>query len=1007
MQHQLWTRALFVVVLIGLYRWCSSMPGRGPEFAARTTAELKLPYMEFAGTLEQSAGDMREHRVIKLPNNLVVLCTRDPDATQAAATLHVDVGSLADPPELNGLAHFLEHMLFMGTEKYPDEGEYIAFIKKNGGQYNAFTSLDTTGYYFGVANSALEQTLDRFSRFFIDPLFAPGSVDRELHAVDSEHKGNLQDDYRREFQLERLLSNSSHPFSMFSTGNLETLRNGSQRLGLDIRQEMIRFYQKHYSADIMRLVVAGNYSVDQLIEWSAAKFSAIASKGDSRPASPGHPLTPGVLGKIVRYQTLRNVHRMRLQFAVPELKAQYRTRPDKYVIHLVELQSPGSLFDYLKAQGLATEIYAYISTINMDGFNIFDIVIDLTPKGFEHYEGVVRAVFAYLRVLADSGPQRWLHDERRVINDLEYRFYENPGVVKWTLTRARVNLNSHVAPKHYLSAGNSAIDYDADAIAGFMAHLRPHNYRLFLGAQSHGNIQLAATEKYYGTPYLVDDLSANLVGEAVMEWHKPYRLHLPDPNPFVPESTKVVSKSVPDANVATAPTLLQSTDGYELWFKQDDQFAQPRGYIRLHLAYERSSASSLDRVIARILDECVNHILDKELSNAKISGMDYKVIFRMTGVDVKVTGFSDKLPHLLEAFIKRLKALDIEEHVYHDSLTLLQQDYQNRRNMQPFRQLHHDVMPHLNQLYAWAPSTLEQQLQHASIGKVRKLAASAFDSTRVKLLVSGNFREADAMDIARNVQQILNSKPLPATKHTRNRVVDIAPGHYIYRSLMADNSSLNGAVLTTVYCGARASPRDRVLALALKHIIDNPLFNQLRTKEQLGYVVAVFETSYDAGQMILTFLAQSEANPAYLTQRIDKFIREIRQHIANYSASDFDAFVQALVSLKTTKLESIEEEADRFWRCVSLGTYDFDFVAQEVAQLKMLSKSDLLEYWDQYVNPDTAPHYTRVDTQLWPALIAYPSESDLVSYPESVIALSGCLDRSGLSGVSTADLARF
>ncbi|KAJ1836683.1 metalloprotease [Coemansia sp. RSA 2711] len=881
MQHQLWTRALFVVVLIGLYRWYSSMPGHGPEFAARTTAELKLPYMEFAGTLEQSAGDMREHRVIKLPNNLVVLCTRDPDATQAAATLHVDVGSLADPPELNGLAHFLEHMLFMGTEKYPDEGEYIAFIKKNGGQYNAFTSLDTTGYYFGVANSALEQTLDRFSRFFIDPLFAPGSVDRELHAVDSEHKGNLQDDYRREFQLERLLSNSSHPFSMFSTGNLETLRDGSQRLGLDIRQEMIRFYQKHYSADIMRLVVAGNYSVDQLIEWSAAKFSAIASKGDSRPASPGHPLTPGVLGKIVRYQTLRNVHRMRLQFAVPELKAQYRTRPDKYVIHLVELQSPGSLFDYLKAQGLATEIYAYISTINMDGFNIFDIVIDLTPKGFEHYEGVVRAVFAYLRVLADSGPQRWLHDERRVINDLEYRFYENPGVVKWTLTRARVNLNSHVAPKHYLSAGNSAIDYDADAIAGFMAHLRPHNYRLFLGAQSHGNIQLAATEKYYGTPYLIDDLSANLVGEAVMEWHEPYRLHLPGPNPFVPESTEVVSKSVPDANVATAPTLLQSTDGYELWFKQDDQFAQPRGYIRLHLAYERSSASFLDRVIAGILDECVNHILDKELSNAKISGMDYKVIFRMAGVDVKVTGFSDKLSHLLEAILKRLKALDIEEHVYHDSLTLLQQDYQNRRNMQPFRQLHHD------------------------------------------------------------------------------------------------------------------------------HIIDNPLFDQLRTKEQLGYVVAVFETSYDAGQMILTFLAQSEANPAYLTQRIDKFIREIRQHIANYSASDFDAFVQALVSLKTTKLESIEEEADRFWRCVSLGTYDFDFVAQEVAQLKMLSKSDLLEYWDQYVNPDTAPHYTRVDTQLWPALIAYPSESDLVSYPESVIALSGCLDRSGLSGVSTADLARF
>ncbi|KAJ2136752.1 metalloprotease, partial [Coemansia sp. RSA 637] len=69
--------------------------------------------MEFSGKLEQSPGDLREHKLIKLSNNLMVMCAKDVDATQAAASLSINIGSLDDPSELNGLAHFLEHMLFM------------------------------------------------------------------------------------------------------------------------------------------------------------------------------------------------------------------------------------------------------------------------------------------------------------------------------------------------------------------------------------------------------------------------------------------------------------------------------------------------------------------------------------------------------------------------------------------------------------------------------------------------------------------------------------------------------------------------------------------------------------------------------------------------------------------------------------------------------------------------------------------------------------------------------
>lgn len=67
---------------------------------------------------------------------------------------------MSDPDELPGLAHFCEHMLFLGTEKYPDENKYSQFLAQYAGRSNAFTSSDHTDYYFDVAPDRLRETLD-------------------------------------------------------------------------------------------------------------------------------------------------------------------------------------------------------------------------------------------------------------------------------------------------------------------------------------------------------------------------------------------------------------------------------------------------------------------------------------------------------------------------------------------------------------------------------------------------------------------------------------------------------------------------------------------------------------------------------------------------------------------------------------------------------------------------------------------------------------------------------
>ncbi|HRD55976.1 MAG TPA: insulinase family protein, partial [Parachlamydiaceae bacterium] len=113
---------------------------------------------------------------IRLANGLEALLISDPMIDQSGAVLTVKTGSFEDGEETPGIAHFLEHMLFLGTKKYPQESGYQHFIAENGGLTNAFTSNDFTAYIFSVNNNAFLEALDRFSEFFKEPLFNPSGV---------------------------------------------------------------------------------------------------------------------------------------------------------------------------------------------------------------------------------------------------------------------------------------------------------------------------------------------------------------------------------------------------------------------------------------------------------------------------------------------------------------------------------------------------------------------------------------------------------------------------------------------------------------------------------------------------------------------------------------------------------------------------------------------------------------------------------------------------------------
>ena len=183
---------------------------------------LLLTGQAVAGQIRVSDTDSRQYRALKLDSGLEVLLVRDERAAKAAAAVAVGVGSLDNPDSQLGLAHYLEHMLFLGSASYPGAEDYQAFISRNGGRTNASTGYTSTTYMMEVDPPAFAEALHRMADTLARPLLNPVYADKERNAVNAEMESLKYSDGRRMAMLALSTLNPAHPASRFSGGNLET-----------------------------------------------------------------------------------------------------------------------------------------------------------------------------------------------------------------------------------------------------------------------------------------------------------------------------------------------------------------------------------------------------------------------------------------------------------------------------------------------------------------------------------------------------------------------------------------------------------------------------------------------------------------------------------------------------------------------------------------------------------------------------------------------------------------
>ena len=319
------------------------------SFVAADEETPDYTVIENKATVPLLTPSLAEAKVLKirLKNGLEAYLISDPNVEKSSAVMTVRVGSWDEPKDYPGLAHFLEHMLFLGTKKYPQESEYDRYITEHGGSTNAFTANDHTSFIFTIDNSAFEEALDRFSSFYKEPLFNPSGVARELQAIDQEYAKNRENDDVRELFVNKETANPEHPFHAFNIGNSLTLAKVSQ-------ETLKEWYRTHYSGSLMRLMVISPLPIERLKDLVVQDFKDVPSN-DRQPSDLNQNIFSSKAdGKIMYIEPVKNIRTVSLIWDLPaKFSHMQDSKPETIICYVLGHEGKESLLAELQRERLA------------------------------------------------------------------------------------------------------------------------------------------------------------------------------------------------------------------------------------------------------------------------------------------------------------------------------------------------------------------------------------------------------------------------------------------------------------------------------------------------------------------------------------------------------------------------------------------------------------------------------------------------------------------------------
>jgi insulysin len=878
-------------------------------------------YNYIMNIIEKSENDNRIYKWIELKNKLKVVIVRDDKNKNCGALLNINVGSIHDT--LPGMAHFLEHMVFMGSKKYPNVTNFFDNVSKNGGNVNAMTSDTDTTYYFSVDTSNFLEILDMFSDFFIEPLLRKDQIDKEINAIDSESTKNLLSESWISVEMVKKCMFDDYPINHYTCGT-------KKMLGVDNNYILMKeFFDKYYSANIMQLILFINdkFTDTQIIDFLHNSFEKIKNNDIIINNSYGNIIKPN---QCVKYIHFKDTNKM---IIVTEIPIKHKSLLDNPLILLqwiFENRTENSLYDILnKKKYIISMIFDTLFSYN--DYMIIIIEFELTEDGYKNIDDIIQIYFEYIKSIKSTKISELenIYNDIIKINKNNYQYPVNNDIVDTMMHLVNL-LNNKILPQNLLNylIKQASFENILPLIKDLLNNITLHNSSVIIGSN---NIKLKqyAIDDIYNIKYKISRLDPIKINKG------DYKII--STNKYINTDLKLIKN-----NNSKLPEKINKK--YNLFYNFNDNFCVPD--VNIYILLENNKIFSDPKTyleFSLFLDLLVEDNM-YIINDIKSAGYNIGFQIENTCLYIYISGNNKNIGDIVNAFINIINKYVNDKYIIDNNENInknfdliyetFKKSLKNFVNISVINKINHLIYKKLLKKY-YSPYELLKYIKNINFEDCRKTFYSILKQSILSILVSGNIYKDDAINFADKIYDVfeINTDVNPIFKSELKHLK--TPYILTYYNYNKKDKNCLFTLLYKLFKVKKGENQyaDKIIFLMLLNSITSvQYFNIFRTDKQYGYVVYtklsfIGNKNLKIGYLKFIIQSPSQTSEKLYTETLEYIKEKLFKLIENLGDEGLNEYKDGILSGLENKYNNLSELD--IYLCSQIFDYSYDFNYKE------------------------------------------------------------------------------
>ena len=331
----------------------------------------------------------------------------------------------------------------------------------------------------------------------------------------------------------------------------------------------------------MNLAIYSNQSIETLEKIVHEIFSSVPNFNAIRPKYTEQPFTRELLGKFWKMVPVKDQDHLEIIWFLDNTREYYKSSPLEYFSWLFGHEGENSLTSLLIEEGFALGMNSTYS-LQMDLFTKFEISIQLTKKGLQFYNEILKIVFNYLKMLKEKGIDKRIFDEIKQAKSIKFNFLDK--IPPNAYVRRLAHQMQYYPHEDILRLNYLMEEFQPDVLQKFVNSLTLENMKIFLISKTLESecdqVESIFQTKYSNAPF-TQEIIDSYHNFGVVNLKSKKILDLPPTNIFIPKNFDILNTNT--EKLPKYPSKIYESEHTSLWFKQDDTFKVPKASINIKL----------------------------------------------------------------------------------------------------------------------------------------------------------------------------------------------------------------------------------------------------------------------------------------------------------------------------------------------------------------------------------------------------------------------------------------